>query len=508
MKKIFLPLLLFLLCALVSLSPRVSLAYANTTPIDAGYNSVIITDSSFTNSNTMTEGDIQYFLNTQVSSCDTWHPNTIGGGEIPPWTCLKDYVDPAGHGTAARIILTEAIRNGLNPQVLLVTLQKENSLITDNWPFQSQYNTAMGYGCFESTPGECSSYGFYNQVRYGAMLLRSAFDRSCGYANYGSYPDTWGENPALRRGNTTPIDGRPTYIGSCATGSLYNYTSHRPDSAWLTAASDGSYYYGNYNFVNYMNKWFFPYRYAFVSATNPPTTMYKGQIATAQIRLMNSGTATWYGEGTSNPFRLLRYPYGYGSFFSTWDTTWVDNTQIKMVEASVSPGQIATFNVTYVGNAPPGTHLDRWVPFIVGQGPLNDIGMGFRVTVNPYYQYAFASAVNPPSTMAKGQVATGQIRLINTGSRTWYGEGTSNPFRLLRYPYGYGSFFSTWDTTWVDNTQIKMVEASVSPGQIATFNVTYVGNAPPGTHLDRWVPFIVGQGPLNDIGMGFRVTVQ
>jgi hypothetical protein len=242
---------------LIVLIPTTTFAYSNTTPIADSYNSVMISDVSFTNTNTMSVNDIQKFLESKVPVCDTWHVNTISGSsEVPPWTCLKDYVDPDGHGKASEIIWNEAIRNGINPQVLLVTLQKENSMITDSWPFASQYRTAMGYGCFESTPGACTNYGFYNQMRYGSMLLRSAFDRSCGYANYGSYPTTWGENTALRLGNTTTIDGRSTYIGSCATAALYNYTPHRPDSAWRTAASDGSYYYGNYNFVTKMLDWF------------------------------------------------------------------------------------------------------------------------------------------------------------------------------------------------------------------------------------------------------------
>jgi len=256
MKKIVLRFGLIMAAGLFTFVPMLTSAYSNTTPISDDYNNVMIGDAAFTDTGAMSATDIQNFLNTRVPSCDTWHPNTIGGSEQPPWTCLKDYVDPDGHGTAAQIIYNEAIRNGLNPQVLLVTLQKENSLITDSWPFPSQYRTAMGYGCFESTPGACTNYGFYNQMRYGSMLLRSAFDRSCGYANYGSYPDSWGENPALRKGNTTTIDGRSTYIGSCATGSLYNYTPHRPDSAWRTAASDGSYYYGNYNFVTKFLEWF------------------------------------------------------------------------------------------------------------------------------------------------------------------------------------------------------------------------------------------------------------
>jgi hypothetical protein len=58
-----------------------------------------------------------------------------------------------------------------------------------------------------------------------------------------------------RKGNTATIDGKSTYIANSATASLYRYTPHRPDSAWLTA-TNGSHYYGNYNFIYFYNLWF------------------------------------------------------------------------------------------------------------------------------------------------------------------------------------------------------------------------------------------------------------
>ncbi len=229
-------------------------AYANTAPIADSYNNIIISDTAFTATGTMSAADVQNFLNSKVPTCDTWHANTVGGSEVPPWTCLKDYVDPKVNKKASQIIYEEAVNNGLNPQVILVTLQKENSLVTDSWPFASQYRTAMGYGCPETAGCETSYYGFYNQVHLGSMLLREGYDRAC--YNMSSYPG-WGDIAYDRHlGRTANIDGRQTYIGSCSTGSLYNYTPHRPDSAWRTAASDGVYYYGNYNFVTRFLDWF------------------------------------------------------------------------------------------------------------------------------------------------------------------------------------------------------------------------------------------------------------
>jgi len=248
-------------------------AYANTPSIDPAYNSDIIDDPVFLNSGTMSPQAIQNFLDSKVPSCDTNHQGGLAQYP-PPYTCLKDYVDPTTGKKAAQLIYDEATAIGLNPQVILVTLQKEQGLVTDSWPYPSQYKSAMGYGCPESQP-VCDSqyYGLYNQVHLGARLLRSAAARSCGDMTTLS---SWSDIPAeLKVGHTTDpnaaahrVDSAATFIGSCATGSLYNYTPHRPDSAYTLR--NGAYYYGNYNFINYFTSWFGATRVALAKSASQP----------------------------------------------------------------------------------------------------------------------------------------------------------------------------------------------------------------------------------------------
>lgn len=233
-----LPLLILLLLP-VAQPQHVSAHGTHKTPISSTYNNRIIDDPIFTNKNTMGISAIQSFLNSKVPVCRSGY------------TCLKDYSQ--GGKSAARIIYEAAQEFGINPRVILVTLQKEQSLVTDDWPVSSQYRTAMGYGCPESqSTCDAEYYGFTNQVRLGTQLMRVGVDRNCG--NFDSYPG-WTVNSRWRLGNTTTVDGKSTRMASCATGSLYNYTPHRPDSGWLTAG-DGNHYYGNYNFIYFFTNWF------------------------------------------------------------------------------------------------------------------------------------------------------------------------------------------------------------------------------------------------------------
>lgn len=205
---------------------------------DDYYTSYIINDRIFSGGFHITEAEIDEFIQQRGQDC---------AGE----RCLKDYREDGD--SAAGIIHQTAREFAINPYVILVTLQKENSLLTDEDPEAWQYRTAMGYGCPEGADCEEEFFGFGNQVELGTNLLRATYDRACGdklaHIN-------WRVDPKWMAGNVVEIDKQPTYIGNCATAALYNYTPHRVDSGWI--AHDGEHYYGNYNFIYLFNQWY-PY---------------------------------------------------------------------------------------------------------------------------------------------------------------------------------------------------------------------------------------------------------
>ncbi|MEB0203635.1 hypothetical protein QN345_11155, partial [Cryobacterium sp. 10I1] len=220
---------------------------------DPGY---IISDQNFFDTSTMSVGQVQDFLNAQVSSCSSGY------------VCLKDYtmatydraaVEPghcsayAGSGSesAASIIFKTAQACGINPQVLLVLLEKETGLITDTSPTDSTYRKAMGYGCPDTSSCDAAFYGFYNQVYKAAWQFRQ----------YSNYPDrhyqignvSVGYHPNAACG-ATDVD-----IRNQATADLYNYTPYQPNSAALAnlgGTGDGCSSYGNRNFWVYYSNWF------------------------------------------------------------------------------------------------------------------------------------------------------------------------------------------------------------------------------------------------------------
>src|SRR5690606_12514237 len=99
----------------------------------------IISDAVFTDKSTMTEAQIQAFFESKVKTCRG------GSDQYGPIICLKDYrtdsvnrpADAYCKGytgakgeSAARIIHRVAQSCDINPQVLVVMLQKEQGLVT------------------------------------------------------------------------------------------------------------------------------------------------------------------------------------------------------------------------------------------------------------------------------------------------------------------------------------------------------------------------------------------
>lgn len=232
----------------------------------AGFNAGnIISDAVFTNSGTMTEAQIQTFFNSKVSRC-------LGGRDEnnEAIVCLKDFrmttvtrpadqycsgYSGAANESAARIIYRVAQACGINPQVLIVMLQKEQGLITHTWPSAWRYRIALGQGCPDTAPCDPNYIGFFHQI-YGAARQMQIYMEGKWFQWYAP-GKTWNilYNPKASCGSS------PVRVANKATSALYYYTPYQPNAAALRAGygeGDGCSAYGNRNFYNYFTDWFGP----------------------------------------------------------------------------------------------------------------------------------------------------------------------------------------------------------------------------------------------------------
>ena len=271
---------------------------------------MIIADSVFFTKGTMTEAQIQSFLNSKVASCRAGY------------TCLKDFRQsttnkPADQmcsgytgGTnesAARIIFKVSQSCGINPQVLLVMLQKEQGLVMHTWPSDWRYGSAMGQGCPDDAGCDPGFAGFFNQM-YGGAWQMKRYGNPAGTSNYFNWYPV-GYTSAVRYHPNSGCGTSPVLISNKATAALYYYTPYQPNAAAIKAGygeGDACSAYGNRNFYNYFNDWFGPTTGAgtFVTAPAPHVGGYVvvGQKLTATAGTTYSPkpsaiTYQWYRGG-------------------------------------------------------------------------------------------------------------------------------------------------------------------------------------------------------------------
>jgi hypothetical protein len=319
--------------AVVPSAPAAALSGSDFLP---GY---IISDSNFFDANSMNVGDIQNFLNAQVPNC----------APVAGTPCLRNYsatttskagttgrcsnYTGAANESAATIIYRVGQACGISPKVILVTLQKEEGLITSRSPTPGQYKIAMGYGCPDTAACDTTYYGFFNQVWSAARQFRT-YTATASSWNYHIGNVVVPFSPIA-----TCVKGT-VYIQNQATANLYNYTPYQPNTAALNnlrGSGDSCSAYGNRNFWVYYNDWFG----SPTGFTNP-----YGNVDSVKTGPLSATITGWAIDPDSDsPINVHVYVDG---VFSTGATANLNRPDV----AALGHGSAHGFSTTITGLAP------------------------------------------------------------------------------------------------------------------------------------------------------------
>ncbi|HEU5005123.1 MAG TPA: hypothetical protein VFT49_03510 [Candidatus Saccharimonadales bacterium] len=339
MKKIFSALLVLVLVVglLAPLTPRVSAA----TPFNPNN---LMDDFTFENTGTMSAGSIDSWLNSNFASgCIT--PSTgFTTADPQGWSDAQNKYLFGSSVSGGQAVHDVAVNYNINPQVILTTLQKEQSIVTGGVGCHSNspdpataanspcgtaktpctiacpysggcMNIAMSYGC----PNYCSvaDEGFSMQLTLGTWLLRfgeqRAYGNLTGYKGYEtgdqnftySGPMTQGYRQRVAGGSTiyydgsyTTSDGTSVTITNGTTASLYYYTPFISgnlsfDNIFQGAISDGYLGFGS------------------VSATDTFTAHPNGTLVASggKVYLISNNTRQWITNGD-----VFQSYYGWGGW--------------------------------------------------------------------------------------------------------------------------------------------------------------------------------------------------
>jgi len=237
----------------------------------------IISDSNFYNPNAMSEAEIQSFLQAKIGNCG--NGNCLNIKSTPTFSRAGDVMCGAytggGSERTSTIIFKVQQACGVSAKVLLVTLQKEQGLVTATSPSDAKLERAMGYACPDSANGGCDAAyaGLYNQI-YRAAWQFKRYGNPAGTSNF----FTWFPvgRPSAVQYHPNAACGAPVItIQNRATAALYYYTPYQPNAASLAnigSTGDSCSSYGNRNFWVYYNQWF--------GATTLPAGSPDGQLET------------------------------------------------------------------------------------------------------------------------------------------------------------------------------------------------------------------------------------
>lgn len=535
------------LFSLLSMIGIISVTFVLPQKSYAAYNGGrIVDDKIFLDANSMSKSDIQNFLVDKGSGLKdkkfTLYCSGTSSQERRLYlaagaTCDTDI-------PASEIIYYAAQIYGLNPQVILATIQKEQSLVTDPDPSDTQLKQAMGYACPDS--GSCSSSSTFGyQIDNGTWALRYHFERARGNMTWWYTSTSWTcgskknyYSPSLYPNqNVNFYDDNGTlyatiYIQNAATSSLYCYTPHaynNPQGLYGRAVfgTTGMYYSGSYNFVTAFEAWFgsthiadyhwspisqFLYSDASqrVSIANDSFVANHSQRIYLTVKVQNDGNATWYKNsvflGTSNPNDRNSIIY---------DSTWISrNRPATLNEDSVAPGAYGTFS--FWANSPNTVGLYKEYFNLLKEGTtwMNDMGLYFQFNVLPQ---VFSYAVTQQDAYADSTMSTKQdmsnlvvgervymhIVVRNSGNVAWSASNTNLGTSNARDRSS--SFF---DPTWVSrNRPAHLTETTVNPGQTASFNF-WLKPSVSGQYNEYFNLVVEGISWMNDIGMYYPLTVN
>lgn len=495
---------------LLTNTPKAFAAYA--------YNpSDLISDGIFTNSSTMNATAIQNFLNKENSGLKGYSATESCSPAKPVQPYRFTYYPHCGKKESAATIIYDAGKAyGINPQAIMATLQKEQSLITTPHPTSSQINCAMGYN-------RCSSFvGFFVQVDNATWQFRTDIELMSGRNWWGYTPSSYPCNSASSLYSTGLYPGRTVRfynssitltLADSATAALYCYT---PEAGFSG---------GNYNFVQAFEQWFGSTLYAWAgdvtvntysdAAHTQPLSLSgalpSGKTFYVTVSAINTGSQTW----NSSFLHIATIdPAGRASAFK--DGSWISyNRPAALMQSSVAPTQTGTFAFSMTTPNTDGEYHENFGLIAeVGRGWLHDSStFGFDITVsNPYngaitqlntYRDSGYSLPVDPGELSYGEKVYVRMQVKNIGTQTW-----TNSFTKVAALSADANVFN--DGSWASSTRpAVMQESSVAPGQTGTFTFTMTAPGTDGSHYESFQLVADGQtsGWMPGATFGFPIQV-
>ena len=249
------------------------------------------------------------------------------------------------------------------------------------------------------------------------------------------------------------------------------------------------------------------YHAAFLSESAWPTLV-PGTSTALTVKFTNTGTATWQ-KGVAGKQANLGLNGDTLAFAALgMNDGWLAaNRLATTTEATVAPGQTGTFTFNVRAPTAPGTYRLPLRPVIDGLTWLEDSGVFMVITSSDGSYHSRWAAQSAYPTLRAGQTSTPlTMTFTNAGTGTWVKGVLGREARL-----GINLDDVTWASLGVNwplqNRVATQTEATVAPGQNATFTFQVKAPATPGVYSIHLRPVIEGTVWMEDEGVFLIITV-
>ncbi len=358
----------------------------------------IVSDFQMFDYNSMTEAQIQQFLQSKNSYLANYTVEDYQG--VPK--------------LASQIIYEAAQRYRVNPKYILVTLQKEQSLIQwEGVPPQKRLDWACGYAVCDScamTDPKIQKYkGFGKQIDNSAGSMRFYYDSASAYS-------------FIKKPNVqTTIDGEVLIFSNQATANLYTYTPHIR---------------GNYTFWRVWQRYFgdplsgsregmasisTEYMLQIIGSSGDSVSAKEGELAPFWVEYLNIGTQTWTNEDLKKLYLIdakykTKIPIIATNSTFTADETIKSNVKVYSQRQSVAPGQVLRITVTEEPNYNK-QESRSYILIYDGRGWFADSDINFDVIRTFKYEGQYVSGLDSNLELLKKYNFT--VKYKNIGSLAW-----------------------------------------------------------------------------------------
>jgi len=439
--------------------------------------------------NAMSLTEIQSFLVSKSSYLANYttlgYPATCGidtGSENS--TCIMRSMK------ASEIIYSAAQRYRVNPEYILVMLQKEQGLIQWNGtPPEKRLDWACGYavcdGCSLSNPKVLKYKGFGKQVDNAAGAMKFYSDNANVYAYI------------KKAGVSYSIDGETIKAQNQATANLYTYTPHIS---------------GNYTYWRVYQRYFgdplatirdkeatisTEYMAQIIDSSDREMNINEGERTAMWVEYLNMGTQTWSNNDEMSLYLIdskykSQIPMISKNSYFVLDELMKEDIGVYSKKKFVASGEVLRLTIPLVADYEK-YKSGEYILVLDGKGWFADSDVGFDLTRTFRYDAQLTKGI--PNALEARKSNAVRVEYKNVGLMPWYRSDVK----------------LQWKSSGYTNYQ-TMNEWQVLPGEIASFTiyskVNEVGEHIYDLSLFKDVGWKLNQFPTGEASFNTNMTVK